>query len=117
MLFFSSAVLISWLFTQTIAVRKTCYAPDGGAPEHAEDYMPCIPVEGVDSMCCALNRTINIDRCLPNGLCSMDGDGGTGGYFRNFCTDKNWKSPNCAPLHDLCITPVSFSRHVWDLRD
>ncbi|KAG9236063.1 hypothetical protein BJ875DRAFT_527337 [Amylocarpus encephaloides] len=70
---------------------KICYAPDGKTTASSYDYQPCIPIVGIDSMCCALNRTIpGADSCTPNGLCNNNGQ-----YYRDFCTDPTWESPNC----------------------
>jgi len=72
----------------------TCYSPDGSAVNDAL-YQPCINIQGVESMCCALNATSTPDICSPNGLCVAGW--GNQAYWRDFCTDSTWKSPNCLP--------------------
>ncbi|KAJ5961018.1 uncharacterized protein N7479_008168 [Penicillium vulpinum] len=75
------------------ALAKTCFAPDGSIADHT--YQPCIAIVGVDSMCCSLNST-HPDTCQPNGLCLSNEDSTFGAnYWRNFCTDETWDSPNC----------------------
>ncbi|KAH6682522.1 hypothetical protein B0J14DRAFT_127083 [Halenospora varia] len=86
------------------ADSKTCYAPDGKTTPPAGNYMymPCIAIDGVDSMCCALNRTENwVDVCQPNGLCLNSADNL---YYRDYCTDKTWNSPNCLSK-TVCANP------------
>ncbi|KAJ5721894.1 uncharacterized protein N7483_009828 [Penicillium malachiteum] len=74
-----------------LSTAKTCYAPDGTAADN-DIYAPCIAIEGVQSMCCRINDT-NPDTCLASGLCYTNGTGA--GYWRDFCTDETWESPNC----------------------
>ena len=86
-------------------VNAACYAPNGVAEPNTA-YQPCIAVEGINSMCCALNRTLvggTADKCAQNGLCI----GGDGSSWRGFCTDKNWDSPGCLS-NDICVDSVSF---------
>ncbi|KAJ6019257.1 hypothetical protein N7522_001324 [Penicillium canescens] len=46
-------------------------------------------------MCCSLNSTTP-DTCHPNGLCLSSADSKYGSnYWRDFCTDETWNSPNC----------------------
>ncbi|KAJ5634793.1 hypothetical protein N7528_002635 [Penicillium herquei] len=75
-----------------ISAAKTCYAPDGTSVK-SHIYAPCIAIEGVESMCCRINDT-NPDTCLSSGLCYTNGTG-IAGYWRDFCTDETWDSPNC----------------------
>lgn len=79
-----------------------CYSPDGSLfPDNS--YMPCISTNGVDSMCCLTNTTVpqDADTCLASGQCLREG-----AYYRDFCTDKTWRSPNCL---NVCIdTTVSL---------
>ncbi|KAL4939339.1 hypothetical protein BDV06DRAFT_231125 [Aspergillus oleicola] len=75
----------------TVHATATCYAPDGTAIMDTK-YVPCIAIEEEFSMCCRLNDT-NPDQCYSNGLChSPSGDGE---YWRDYCTDQTWSSPNC----------------------
>ena len=82
-----------------------CYSPDGSLfPDNR--YMPCISTNGVDSMCCLTNTTIpqDADTCLPSGQCSREG-----AYYRDFCTDKTWRSPNCLSVCiDTTVGPVNL---------
>lgn len=92
------------LSTISTFVLGTCYAPNGSAFNDVS-IQPCIAIQGVDSMCCALNVTANtIETCDPNGLCIA----GKGEHFhyREFCTDSTWKSPNCLPK-TICDDAVS----------
>ena len=85
-------------------VHAGCYAPNG-VLERNTAYQPCINVEGINSMCCALNRTVvggTADKCAQNGLC-VAADGTS---WRGFCTDKNWASPGCLS-NDICSDSVS----------
>jgi len=45
-------------------------------------------------VCCGIARDANLDVCQPNGLCLNTGKNS---FFRDFCTDKTWNSPNCLP--------------------
>lgn len=73
-----------------------CYAPD--TTRRDDRFMPCISMEGMDSMCCRLNDH-DPDICKPNGLCyweNVDG-GGRNGWYRGLCTSQDWDTPNCLP--------------------
>ncbi|KAL3476222.1 hypothetical protein BJX99DRAFT_228420 [Aspergillus californicus] len=72
----------------TVHATATCYAPDGTAVTDTK-YAPCIAILGEFSMCCRLNDT-NPDQCYSNGLCYNDNE-----YWRDYCTDQTWSSPNC----------------------
>ncbi|KAJ5976481.1 hypothetical protein N7481_010188 [Penicillium waksmanii] len=86
--------LSAWILAlclKTVIAKHTCYSPDGN--EVTEDtYVPCIAIDGVDSMCCKMNHT-NPDICDPNGLCYSTKNI----YWREYCTDPTWDSPNCLP--------------------
>ncbi|BCS30605.1 uncharacterized protein APUU_80908S [Aspergillus puulaauensis] len=73
-----------------------CYAPD---TKRIDDrFMPCISMDGMDSMCCRLNDH-DPDICKPNGLCyweNVDG-GGRNGLYRGLCTSQGWDTSNCLP--------------------
>ena len=65
-------------------------------------------------MCCVLNITVlesdnygyaNLDKCLSNGMYQDPRPEGNAGYYRGFCMDKTWKSPNC--LNACTDTSVS----------
>lgn len=78
-----------------------CYAPNTKRIDAR--YMPCISMDGMDSMCCRLNAT-DPDICKPNGLCyweDIDGGGsdkpGRAGWYRGLCTRQDWDTPNCLP--------------------
>lgn len=75
---------------------NTCYAPDGKTTA-TEKFLPCIGFENVNSMCCRLNDT-SPDTCLENGLCQWNGGDS---FWRGYCTDKTWDSPNCLNK-DIC---------------
>ncbi|CAI7664602.1 unnamed protein product [Penicillium manginii] len=86
--------LSAWIFIlclKTAIAKATCYSPDGNEVTE-ESYVPCIAIDGVHSMCCKMNHT-NPDTCDPNGLCFST----KGYYWREFCTDPTWESPNCLP--------------------
>lgn len=98
---------------QLVTSIQQCYRPDG-IPVADEIYQPCILIKGVESMCCRIND-VNPDECLPNGLCSSNKDPKPYSYWRDFCTDRNWESPNCLPrticndevrLKDALLPPV-----------
>lgn len=65
-------------------------------------YQPCISVENEFSMCCRLNDT-GPDQCLQNGLCYWTS---RNEYWRDYCTDKTWDSPNCLS-NTTCDSAVS----------
>ncbi|KOC10807.1 hypothetical protein AFLA70_137g002531 [Aspergillus flavus AF70] len=77
------------LIRLNLVAATTCYTPDGYAVTDPR-YIPCIAIEGENSMCCKLNDTMP-DTCHSTGLCYSSQTG----YWRDFCTDKNWDSPNC----------------------
>lgn len=69
--------------------------------------VPC-PQKSLETICCALNRTIPSggdtangdarDECMPNGLCLSKylSEGYTRqSYWRNYCTEKDWSSGKC----------------------
>jgi hypothetical protein len=96
--------LIIWKVEHTSA---TCYMPNGTAVLN-DAFQPCNQTTQF-SMCCGTNWTngfIEVDVCLPNGLClnhNQDGSN-TPLYWRDTCTDPTWKSPNC--IQNLCSTQV-----------
>ncbi|KAF7511490.1 hypothetical protein GJ744_004078 [Endocarpon pusillum] len=94
--------LASLFLISTLSVQFSwagCFLPDGtnrnslrGTAEG--DYLPCDATAKV-SMCCALGRAKDPDSCLPGGLCkSIDDEI----FWRESCTDKTWKSPECIKL-------------------
>lgn len=94
---FGPRSLIFLLFV--ISSSATCYLPNGSdrhaiAGSNPGDYLPCDATAAV-SMCCAIGRQGNADVCLPGGLCR---DLGQGVYWRESCTDRTWKSPECTKL-------------------
>lgn len=103
-------VFITLSLCVSFVLAAKCYQPDG-SPQLDDDYQPCGSISGVDSMCCATNRTIGIsplspDICLSNGLCHNP-CGLTGGctnmpgrFWRDSCTDISWNSPSC--LKGIC---------------
>jgi len=108
----------SFLVFPTIStvVLGTCYAPNGSATNDLI-YQPCIAVLGIESMCCALNTTVNTqDTCDPTGLCRAGK--GEFAYYRTYCTDKTWQSPNCLPKTtcDDAASPFCFHSLRGDLR-
>ncbi|KAF2710036.1 hypothetical protein K504DRAFT_490256 [Pleomassaria siparia CBS 279.74] len=85
---------------------QTCYLPNGKATNDT-DFAPC-PQAGLETICCALNRTVTYggdtingnarEECMSNGLCSSlyISDGYTQqSYWRNLCTEQDWLSGNC----------------------
>ncbi|KAH1346827.1 hypothetical protein KXV68_005764 [Aspergillus fumigatus] len=104
-----SKKLISFsLFSLAISpVSSTCYYPNGTADDH---YQPCIRVQGVNGMCCALDRTnppggpdsqgFTADICLENGLCQnivqrVSTDEMIYTYWRTLCTSADWSTNGC----------------------
>ncbi|CAI7613378.1 unnamed protein product [Penicillium pancosmium] len=88
----SLSLLFLLLPLQAFAETK-CYAPDGRVAD--DTYQPCIAIDGVHSMCCSLNTSAP-DICQSNGLClSNTNSTFKSNYWRDFCTDKTWDSPNC----------------------
>ena len=102
-MFYSSLSLLLLSPLKAFAETK-CYAPDGRVAD--DTYMPCIAVDGVHSMCCSLN-TSTPDTCQSNGLCLSSTDSTfQSNYWRDFCTDKTWDSPNCLSK-TICDDDVS----------
>ncbi|KAJ5099803.1 hypothetical protein N7532_006804, partial [Penicillium argentinense] len=85
--------------------RTKCYAPDGSEVSETT-YVPCIAVDRVHSMCCKMNHT-DPDTCGPNELCFSTKDL----YWREFCADETWESPNCLPK----TTCVDVRRRAFQL--
>ncbi|KAH8599384.1 hypothetical protein B0O99DRAFT_389491 [Bisporella sp. PMI_857] len=92
-------MLLPWLSLPIILLQLArcttaldCYGTNGNLV--SRDFQPCIAIDGVQSMCCGLNRTEaeNPDICLANGLC-FNKDSNS--FFFDSCTDKDWNSPNC----------------------
>lgn len=91
------AILPVWLlclYTLFPLSRSECYFPNG-APVNNGTYRACIAVQGTASMCCRQYDT-NPDICQKNGLCKDP----KGNYWRDSCTDRNWKDPHC--LKNVC---------------
>ncbi|RAK96161.1 uncharacterized protein BO80DRAFT_417316 [Aspergillus ibericus CBS 121593] len=99
---------VFFLTSLGISATKTCYAPDG-TPVEDDIYVPCIAIKGVQSMCCRLNDT-DPDECLTSGLCYTS-KVGYKGYWRDFCTDETWESPNCLSK-SICNT-TSGGNSSW----
>lgn len=95
-------LLLIQLQLHLVHATATCYEPDGTAVTDPR-YKPCIAIENEFSMCCRLNDT-NPDLCYPNGLCYWTAKNE---YWRNFCTDQTWESPNCIP-NTTCNAAVSL---------
>lgn len=96
-------ILLTLLLALLPLTNAACYAPNG-VLEPNTAYQPCISVTGINSMCCALNRTLVggvADKCSQNGLC-IAADGTS---WRGFCTDKNWNSPGCLS-REVCSSGV-----------
>jgi hypothetical protein len=85
-------LLVSIFFATSIA--QACYWPDGSKDDKLPqpDYVPCngASSDGFSS-CCNVN-----DTCTTNGFCKYNGLANTNFLWRNTCTDKSGKSPNCA---------------------
>ncbi|EAW22134.1 uncharacterized protein NFIA_008110 [Aspergillus fischeri NRRL 181] len=115
------------LFSLAISpVSSTCYYPNGTADDH---YQPCSRVQGVNGMCCALDRTnspggpdskgFTADICLENGLCQNIVQKVSTGqmvytYWRTLCTSADWSTNGCLnvctggevyPGHTVPLTP------------
>lgn len=91
----------------------TCYFPDGTASTD-NAYQPC-NASASASMCCATNRSVNTDLCLPNGVCyDMGEPSGYPTYWRETCTDSTWKSDLCLGICNtastVCRMPVVMGR-------
>ncbi|KAK4151131.1 transcription initiation factor IID, 18kD subunit-domain-containing protein [Chaetomidium leptoderma] len=80
------SLLIHFGVLQTCFAKK-CYYPNG---EEAFDF-PCDP-DAEDSVCCADVQTVG-QACLSNKLCVSSQNR----IARGSCTDKTWRSPECAP--------------------
>ena len=88
--------MLFWGFSGYGEALKDCYLSDGVTTAVSQgdyDVLPCILVDGIDSMCCAVNRTSAADTCESNGLCLAS----DGTYWRDYCTDPAW-GPNCVPV-------------------
>ncbi|KAF7182368.1 hypothetical protein CNMCM7691_001848 [Aspergillus felis] len=120
--------LISFaLFSLAISpVSSTCYYPNGTADDN---YQPCNRVQGVNGMCCALDRPnspggpdskgYTADNCLENGLCQNIVQKMSTGqmvytYWRTLCTSTDWSTNGCLnvctqgdvyPGHTVPLTP------------
>lgn len=95
-------VLTSLFLISTLSVQfswAACFLPNGTDRNSLRgaspgDYLPCDATAEV-SMCCALGRAKDPDSCLPGGLCKSEDDEV---FWRESCTDKTWKSPECIKL-------------------
>ncbi|RHZ54423.1 hypothetical protein CDV55_101243 [Aspergillus turcosus] len=107
-------------------VSSTCYYPNGTADDN---YQPCNRVQGVNGMCCALDRPnlpggpdskgYTADICLENGLCQNIVQRTSTGqmvytYWRTLCTSTDWSTNGCLnvctqggvyPGHTVPLTP------------
>lgn len=105
--------ILPWLLgvfpTFALAWDTQCYAPSGDKVN--PKFAPCIAIEGEFSMCCRINDT-NPDVCLKNGLCHLKSETKEQ-YFRNYCSDKNWNSPNC--LKNICVGDEVHPRNKYFL--
>ncbi|KAI0021547.1 hypothetical protein F4780DRAFT_737812 [Xylariomycetidae sp. FL0641] len=86
------------------ADEVACYAPDGVTLGNNESFVPCnklgITQTGVYSSCCRLDGDpAQRDLCATTGLC-LNG----GVIYREYCTDKTWKSPACV---SVCTDPAT----------
>jgi hypothetical protein len=96
------------LFSLAISpVSSTCYYPNGTADDN---YQQCNRVQGVNGMCCALDRPnspggpdskgYTADICLENGLCQNIVQKMSTGqmvytYWRTLCTSTDWSTNGC----------------------
>jgi hypothetical protein len=114
-------VLCILLFLRSYLVGASCFHPNG--TQTTDVYrLPCSSdlSNPLSSICCALGRPnpaggldsagTTSDSCLPNGICMnqkkasvYDANPHTE-YFREECTDKNWKSGKCPTF---CLSNVS----------
>ncbi|GAQ10249.1 hypothetical protein ALT_7570 [Aspergillus lentulus] len=119
------------LFSLVIApVFSTCYYPNGTADDN---YQQCNRVQGVNGMCCALDRPnspggpdskgYTADICLENGLCQNIVQKMSTGqmvytYWRTLCTSTDWSTNGCLnvctqgevyPGHTVPLTPCENS--------
>ena len=71
-----------------------CYTPNS-LPRGSDNYKPAEAVSNVDGyqMCCATFRDPP-DVPRADGLCT----GPEGQIWRESCTDRSWRSPNCIKL-------------------
>ncbi|KAK4174209.1 hypothetical protein QBC36DRAFT_45202 [Triangularia setosa] len=76
-------------FVQLSWAAKKCYYPNG---VEAITDTPCDP-DAEDSMCCFKGGSYG-RACLSNKMCQAP----DGKIIRGTCTDRNWKSPECAPF-------------------
>jgi hypothetical protein len=100
-------VLLYSLSTLITHISANCYWPNGtdrnvaanaSYPGSADEYYaPCNP-DATASMCCAIGpaRQGSADVCASNGLC-LSPDGTI--WWRESCTDKSWRDPNCVQLY------------------
>ena len=89
----SSRLLLRSLLTLAIVVNaQLCYRPDGSSAD--ERYAPCMA--GQYSMCCRINDTVSPDTCRPDGLCQSSINPAY--VWRESCTDREWKAPECLRL-------------------
>ncbi|KAF4166656.1 hypothetical protein CNMCM6936_006363 [Aspergillus lentulus] len=120
-----------FLFSLAIApVFSTCYYPNGTADDN---YQQCNRVQGVNGMCCALDRPnspggpdskgYTADICLENGLCQNIVQKMSTGqmiytYWRTLCTSTDWSTNGCLnvctqgevyPGHTVPLTPCENS--------
>ncbi len=99
---FLAFVTLASLLLRCRADEVTCYAPDGITVAPNDSYVPCnklgITQQGVYSSCCLLDGDPQArDLCAQSGLCLRGGI-----IQREYCTDKQWKSPACVPV---CLDP------------
>ncbi|GFG23842.1 hypothetical protein IFM61606_03734 [Aspergillus udagawae] len=115
------------LFSLAISpVSSACYYPNGTADDN---YQPCNRVQGVNGMCCSLDRPnspggpdskgYTADFCLENGLCQNIVQKMSTGqmvytYWRTLCTSTDWSTNGCLnvctqgevyPGHTVPLTP------------
>ena len=115
-IFVGLAIWTTTLFL-TVSAQSGCFFPNGVESERAY-YGSCSKnaQDPLSKICCALNRQNPPgsdealgepqDECLPNGLCAYKAErAGTNitAYFRNLCTEKDWKSGKCL---DVCTSGV-----------
>jgi hypothetical protein len=79
------AILCILSFARICVAQHQCFTPDG---QLAADDFPCDPT-ATHSACCGGGMGTT---CLTNKLCR----GPNGNLIRGTCTDKDWKSPECA---------------------
>ncbi|GIK05002.1 hypothetical protein Aspvir_009101 [Aspergillus viridinutans] len=118
--------LISFsLFSLAISpVSSTCYYPNGTADDN---YQPCNRVQGVNGMCCSLDRPnspggpdskgYTADFCLENGLCQNIVQKMSTGqmvytYWRTLCTSTDWSTNGCL---NVCTQGEFYPGHTFPL--